>query len=523
MKRALSLFLLLSLCLSLFACGKNDDVDFVSDRLKPYINFSLSDITGGSYTLQDQYGTPDAADVERKFRFDRLTAAMGYENGLRTEGMPVFGDAAHLYYEIAFGEKRYSNLYTGEGTQTLVLGYYEFLDDLNARDEYPAIFYNEALTDYVSQMTVPPRVTEGVVKQGDKVRISYERYNDKDILVGKAQNLRIDTDSLELYEEIPTFLLESLVGKDLGAKYTVSGTETVTNEDGTTTTATFQYKVTPVCVVEERFDTVMITVPSDAYLPEDGEELVALNGKTVTFRIMLESFYQFDTPALNDAFLSKTYGFVTGEHKPDAILRVATQKYIEQTAVKREAALKSQALSTVMTKVRENGGVKLRPDTQYRQYYNEFLSGLGERYKEAMEYAEKQGESFTMSLEDYAIYYLTYYGLYDSAVYASLEEYIDEQAKIKLDARILLMGAAELAGLRLKKDEYRTLFEEELQKQIDEQNASSETAVTREELIEAGGGEAEMLLSFVLTHAEEALTDYIYENNTWTVKDVSES
>ena len=526
MKRILSLFLLFALCLSLFACGKNDDLDFISDKLSPYINFDLSDITGGSYTLDDQYGTPTADKVERLFRKDRLSAAMGYENGLQAVGSPVFGDAAHLYYEIALtedGEGAFSNLYTGEGTQTLFLGYYEFLEELGARDEYPAIFYNKTLTEYVSQMTVIPHITEGIVEQGDKVRINYERYNDKDTLAGTAQNIRVDTNSFSLYTDMPSFLLDSLIGKKLGEAYTVSGTETVTNEDGTETTATFKYKVTPVYCVEERYETVAVTVPTDAYLPEDGEAFVALNGKTVYFRIMLESFYQFNTPVLNDDFLNKTYGFVTGEIDPDAVLRVATQKYIEQTAEKREKALKGQALSLVMSKVYDEGGVKYRPKTQYQAYYDEMLNSLSERYKEAKQYAEQQGEGFTMSLEEYAIYYLTYYGMYDAEAYASLQEYLDEQATRKLDARILLLGAAELAGLRLTPDECRQLFEEELQEALKEENASGETPATREELIEAAGGEAEVMLSIALEYAEEALTNYIYENNTWTINDVSGS
>ena len=528
MKRVFSLLLCLVLCLPLFSCGKDDDLDFISDSLKPYIDFDLSDITGGNYTLEDEYGTLDAISVARKFRADRLSAATGYEDGLKTEGTPVFGDAAHLYYEIALtegGEGSFSNLYTGEGTQTLFIGYWEVLDKLSARDEYPPIFYNEALTSYVSKMTVIPHVTEGTVAQGDKVRVNYKRYNDKDTLLGEAQNIRIDTGALDLYKDLPypSFLLNSLVGKTIGEEYTVSGTETVTNEDGTTTTATFKYVVTPAYVVEEHFETVAITVPSDAYLPEDGEALMALNGKTVYFRLMLESFYKFNTPALDDDFLHKTYGFVTGEREADAILRAATEKYIERMTAKRAEALKSQALITVMSKLLENGGVKYRPQVQYEQYYNEMLDMLGERYNEAKKYAEEQGQDFTMSLEEYSIYYLTYYNMYSAEVYSSLQEYIDEQAKQKLDARILLIGAAEVAGLRLKPEGYRAIFEEELQKSLEEQNASAETPVTREELIESAGGEEAVMLAIILDHAERVLEDYVYKNNTWTVKDVSKS
>lgn len=527
MKRILSLFLLFALCFSLFSCGKDDDLDFVSDSIKPYINFDLSDITGGKYTLQDEYGILDAAGAQRKFRSDRLAAAMGEENGLRTEGSPAFGDAAHLYYEIALtedGQGEFSNLYTGEGTQTLFIGYWEFLETLNARDEYPPIFYNEALTSYVSKMAVVPHVTEGVVASGDKVRINYKRYNDKNALVGEAQNLRIDTDVPSLYKNIPSFLLNSLVGKTIGEEYTVSGPETVTNKDGTTTTATFEYKVTPVYVVEENdaFETVAVTVPTDAYLPEDGEALVALNGKTVYFRLMLESFYKFDTPELDDHFLRKKYGFVTGESEPAAVLRVATEMYIEQHEANREAALKSQALSIVMSKLRDNGGVKYYPQTQYRQYYDDVMNGLRDRFNEARQYAQQEGQDFTMSFEEYAIYYLTYYGMYDAETYSSLQEYADDQVKLKLDARIVLLGSAELADLRLTAKGYRAVFEEELQKALEKQNADGAT-VTREELIESVGGEAEAMMQIVLDHASEALTDYIYKNNTWTVKDVSKS
>ena len=520
MKRALSALLLLALCFSLFSCGARD-VDFASDSMKPYIRFKLSDLIGGSYTLTDNYGDLDAAAAERKFRDDRLNAATPLER--KDQGSPAFGDAANLYYEIALtenGEGAFSNLYTDEGAQNLFIGYWEFLDGL-PEDEYLPIFYNQALTEYVDNMTVIPHITEGVVEEGDKVRITYVRYDKNKMAVGTATNLRFDTAFPALYEEMgyPSFLLDSFVGKELGEEYEISGIETVKNQDGTTTEETFYYSVKPVYKVEETFETVAITVPDDAYAAEDGEALVALNGKTVYFRLMLESYYAFNTPDLSDEFLYSTYGFVTGEGDPVKRLEVATEKYIALAKERKEADLKSQALSQVMSKLLDNNGVRKYPKAKYNAYYEQIMQTLRERYMEASADATKNGQDIGMSFEEYSIYYLTYYGYYDSEQFSSLDEYVAVQVESKLDARILLLGAAELADLRLSRKEYLALFEEELQRSLEHEIALGNTTATREDLIASAGGEEEALMVTVLAYAEKAVADFIYANNTWTVTD----
>ena len=542
MKRVLSLVLFFVLCLSLFSCGSaDDDLDFISENIKPYIDFKYADLVDGSYELIDEYGIYDAARAQKQFRNDRLYLAAPV--GLKNEGKPSFGDAAHLYYEIAMtenGEGSFSNLYTNEGTQTVFIGYWEILDSL-PKDEYPPVFYNKTISDYLSEMTVIPHITEGSVKAGDKVRISYSRYrlqtdeqgniktdengNKIRIKVGEANNLRIDTACLSLYEEagFASFLLNSLVGKPLGTQYSVQGTETVENEDGTETTVAFEYDVTPVYTVEETFQTVRVAIPKDTYSAEDGESLVALNGKTVYFRLMLESYYQYNTPAMSDQFLYDAYGFVTGKKDSDELLEAATEKYIQLMKKTREDALRAQALSVVMSTLRDEGGVRKYPKVQYNTYYDEIFEMLSERYREAKEYAETNGDTFTMTVEEYAIYYLTYYGYYDTSVYSSLKEYIEDQVEGMLDARIMLFGAAQLARLRLSKEEYRALYEEELQTRLENANASGDDTVTHEDLIKADGGEENGILVFALSHAEKAITDFIYENNTWSIKEGSNS
>lgn len=525
MKRVLSVFLFLTLCLSFFSCGKEDTLNYISGNLKPYIDFELSDLTGGSYELTDTVGIYTAAKAQRKLRQDRLSAATPLN--IKGEGQPSFGDAAHLYYEIATtenGEGAFSNLYTDEGTQTLFLGYWEFLDTL-PEDEYPTVFYNEQLSEYVSSMTVIPHITEGTVKAGDKVRVSYIRYNENGIAVGQATNLRIDTSCLYLYEEAgyPAYLLDSLVGKTIGEKYEISGEETTENEDGTTTTATFKYAITPVYLVEEVFETVAVTLPEDTYSEEDGEKLVALNGKTVYFRLMLESFYAFNTPALHDDYLYRTYGFVTGKTDPVEILESATQKLVDLMNEHRETTLREQALSVIMSKIRDDGGIRKYPKEQYDLRYREMYDVLVERYAQARQDALTKDEVFSMTLEQYAIYYLSYYGYYDSEKYSSLQEYLETQVEWELDARLILMGTMQLADLRLSEKEYRALMEEELQKSLEIEIAEGNTTATREDLIDAAGGEEAALLVMVFEHAERVVTDFIYENNTWSIKDGSES
>lgn len=524
MKRVLTLFLLLSLCLSLFSCG-GASLNFVTDSIKPYISFDLSDLKGGSYELTDTYGVYDAARAERKFRDDRLNAATPI--GVKNEGTVAFGDAAHLYYEVALtenGEGAFSNVYTGEGTQTLFLGYWEFLDQL-PEDEYHPVFYNKTLSDFVTGMSVIPHITEGTVNAGDKVRVSYVCYDEKGIATEQASNVRIDTANLSLYEETeyPRFFLESLTGKTLGEKYEITGTKTVKNADGATTETTVKYAVTPMYTVEEVFETVAVTLAPDTYDAEDGEAFTALNGKTVYFRVMLESYYAFTTPALTDTFLMETYGFVTGKTDPNEVLEVATEKLILLAAEKREEALREQALSVVMSKIRDEGGVRKYPKEQYDSYYDELYESLVQRHLEAREDALANGEVFTMTVEQYAIYYLTYYGYYDAEEYSSLDEYLEAQVESELDAKIILMGAAQLAELRLSEKEYRALMEEELQKSLESEIANGNTTVTREELIEAAGGEEEALLIMVLDHAEKAVMEYIYKNNTWSIKEGSDS
>ena len=80
------------------------------------------------------------------------------------------------------------------------------------------------------------------------------------------------------------------------------------------------------------------------------------------------------------------------------------------------------------------------------------------------------------------------------------------------------MGAAQLTGLRLSKREYRAEMEEELQRSLENEIANGNTSVTIEDLIESAGGEDAALLVVALDRAEKAVTDYLYKNNTFTVK-----
>ena len=519
MKRVLSLFLLLALALSLFSCGGDKNFNYVTSDMKNYVRLSLSDFTGGTYTLTDNYGTYDDERVMRQFRDDRLTYAGAL--GQRNEGAPAYGDGAQIYYEVALtqdGEGVFSNLYTGEGTLYIMLGYWEFLEQF-PRDEYHPVFYNQTLSEFLEGREVVPHITEGVVKEGDKVRVSYTRFNEKGIAVGTATNLRIDTGSLSLYpeEEYAPFLLSSLVGKTIGKKYTVEGMEKVKAEDGTVTEQKFSYEVTPSYVVEEEFATVAVTLPADTFTAEEGEAYQILNGKTVYFRILLEGFYAYNTPALTPSFLLTTYGIVTSETEEDKILADAIPKYIAKMEEERLADLKEQALVAVMSKLYDEDHIRKYPEKEYNAYYNDLYERCVKLLKDAKDYADENGYEFPeMTLEEY----LVAAGIYDETEHKDMAAYLSYETKQELHARLLLFAIAQVAEVRYTEKEYRAFFEAELEKSLAEENANG-LDTTREDLIAAAGGEEAAYFVTLWAYTEEAVTEYIYKNNTWKTEPAS--
>ncbi len=519
MKRILSLFLLLVLSLSLFSCGKDKDFNYVTSDMTDYVKLSLSDFTGGTYTLTDNYGTYDAERVERQFRDDRLTAAGAL--GQRNEGSPAFGDGAQVYYEVALtedGQGVFSNLYTGEGTRYIMLGYWEFLEQF-PRDEYHPVFYNKTLSDFIDDLTVVPHITEGVVKKGDKVRVSYTRFNENGIAVGTATNLRIDTGSPDLYPETEyaPFLLSSLIGKPIGEKYKVEGMETVTAEDGTTSEMKFSYEVIPSYVVEEEFATVAVTLPDDTFAVEEGEAYQILNGKTVYFRLLLEGFYAYNTPTLSPSFMLSAYGIVTNETEEEKILADVIPKYIAKMEQERLADLKEQALVKVMSKLYDENHIKKYPEKEYNAYYNLLYQKCADLFKSSKDYAAQNGYEFPeMTLEEY----LVEAGILDKTKYANLADYLNYEAEQEMHARLLMFAMAQIADERYTEAEYRSFFEAELKQSLEAEKAEG-LDTTREDLIKAAGGEEAAYFATLRKYTEAAITEYVYKNNTWKMEPAS--
>ena len=164
-------FLALALCaVMLFAasCSKKDKAFsyFSGDLAEEYYTLSLSEITGGKYSID----IPDPITEEEALReLRRKQLIEAYYDDPKTAldcylNAPAYGDKVMIYYDVRLspdGESVISNLFSKSGALPIDIGYWEFPEFI---DDYNPIFHTQALSDALDGTAPASRVFSGLLK-----------------------------------------------------------------------------------------------------------------------------------------------------------------------------------------------------------------------------------------------------------------------------------------------------------------------------------------------------------------------
>ena len=161
--------------LGLSSCGSTDYF-YCNANLDRYVSLPADEVLGLTLDLPLPYDAYTEEDARRELEHQRLIYAT-YKPGSAAEdahlSAPGYGDTAYVYFELAkdaaFSDIVTSNLYSEEGAREVLIGYWQFKEDL---DKYLALFDNEAVSNLLTTLTPSTRRTDGLVMAGDVVRVS---------------------------------------------------------------------------------------------------------------------------------------------------------------------------------------------------------------------------------------------------------------------------------------------------------------------------------------------------------------
>lgn len=553
MKRIVAFFLcVLLLCMP--ACSrKKKGFDYLtSDILSDYYSLSLAEITGGSYAID--LPTPmTEEEARRELRRMQLvhssyddpeTAIDCYKN------MPAYGDQAMIYYDVRLsenGESVLSNIFAESGALGVYIGYWEFPQFIN---DYNILFHSEKFSDALQQTMPSARTFGGNVVSGDIIVIDVDCMNASGGLEKGYSEVRIDTASLSLYESfLPTELLSTLVGRELGKEFSVSRTYVPT---GASDPVTLTYNCVVTHKVTEEYRCVTVDVPAGNFSTEYSEALQSLNGKTAYVYYTIARYVDFAVPALDRSFLVDTLGLSTDETDPDLLVAAAIKQILYQNEQKQlYNEICSRVTDVILDKLLATDRVIKYPESVLDAEYEALVNEVTKAYEKDRAKAEAEGKTFAYSnIDAYAAYYYSY----DPALYGSMKAFCEDEAKYQIKLRLTIFAMAQAAGIRYteeKADEIFAVYMEQQIKSFTDQGVSlteeerrmiygSATAsngskiyqefvrlaikfyatyqsvnLTQEDIASQFGTEADLRFRAVFRVAQMEVMEYVYRNNTW--------
>lgn len=486
MKKRVFTLLLAALLLFLPSCAR-DNFDYITSDITKYYDIDLSEITGGSYAVNfsDEITEEDAW---RELRRLQLYYAKhdGGEDLDQYLSAPQFGDEAMIYYDIALtpdGEGLVSNLFSEEGAYSVLIGLWEFPDE--KLDDYNLILDSRELSEALTTLVPVPRVTEGVVEAGDIIVIDYDRLTSSNVLKEGKTEVRIDMNSLSLYEgKYPQEILDALEGKTIGEEFSVPYTYT---PEGETEPVSGRYQ----CIVthkllEGEFECLEIEVPENTFDKDYSEQMQALNGKTAYLRYELVRYVDYTVPMLGPIFYVDVLGLKTEEQDPDKVEKLAIEQIVMQlTQTRLMKEIYPKVTDVIMDKLFERDDrVKKFPKTLYKEEYNALVREVTAAFEQQKSSAEKNGIAFPY--EDIDAFSAAYFS-YDPALFSDMYDFCDDEAKYQLTLRLAIFGMAQVADIRYSEEECDALFATFMEYQCQTFTAKTGASLTEAELAQLHG------------------------------------
>lgn len=377
------------------------DIDLSGQYVKPY---TIEDM--------DDYLKSQAFYNRKLIAAGQMTTAIGYGDDVSYYIVSILDENGNAVLENDFSGSNYSD------AVVMTVGGENFGDDFDAKlialnitpdmtERRLRLNGSVAATDVIALSYSAYRCSKNDTSKTDySERFAWESKAKKELSHGRvdlsAADERLANAIAENCKEVGegfSFILEN---------YDIDGNGTIAKEEAG---IKFEATVNFVAVKEDTVP-VTFTLPSD-YFDADSysAEYTALNGKTVTFNLIVSRMDDYEVPAINASFIKETLKFET-DKTADADVIEAYKQYSLETlnaslAESQRKAYYAAVFSTVTAPLYQNGYFGDATASSGSRYPQELIDEAYERaYNDLQSQYLSSGYSSSMSFEDYIMQYI---------------------------------------------------------------------------------------------------------------------
>lgn len=490
----------------------------VTDKMgKDFYTGQTIDLSGideyyAPYTLEEMDAELEALRYQHRKLLARQskTAVVGY------------GDDISIYLVDILTE-------TGERVpiKTITRGTYTSAISLTVGNEY----FDKDFDEKLVALAVKPSDTgrdvryNGTVSLSDVVCLSYTLYKSTGTADSTAEkevdrykwsttaSASLSGTRVVLSEDIDAALAEAIVAntKAVGEPIELVLADYSPSGDGSNRAT---YKLTAnvhFVVTEEKTVDVKCTLPDGMASEGDGADaMAALNGKTVTMRIVIASMNDYELPTLDRKFVTETLGYET-EFSDDTGALLDYKNHLmkernEQRAKSKQSTMRSEAYLFFANKA-QSGGLFLTVSSYPTELWNDAAQTALSDLKNL--YIQYYGAvPSTSQLDAFAVQYAqSTYGIQVQGY----SQYVSLAAESNISQELLMHYIYRHAGLSVTDEQIEARYEERLASFIE--SAGDSETYNREYFISYYGEET-LYKQARRALIYEAVADYLLANNT---------
>ena len=439
------------------------------------------------------------------------------------------GDDVAIYITDIFNDK-------GERIPTSVMQLGSYTDSISFT--VGTGWFSEPFDEALIALQLKPETTgrelrqNGSVSLSDTVCITYSLYKsasasstpdaedptdryewEKKAMVSMDQSRVSLSDAGDIEATLAAALVENMTA--IGEKYSF-----VLDEYNPTGNATDKgvYRVDAAVhfvITEEHTADVTFTIPEDFFVGEDGNDILELNGKEVTFRIIAIGSDDYDLPAFNRAFITETLGMEIEATDDEGAVAEYREKQLQAENESRAKALKAHMVRWMYYEL--SGRATEKKYYHNTDYSPKLTNSVWEAgYQDLYEaYLYTYGTT-PVSEEHFNQFAVSYAKAQNSeAQVTGVSDYLQLYVQSQISQELLMYHIFADAGLKVTNEEINEVFETKLEELIENavKNDGDPEVYTREYFISQFGGETDWKTQIRRDLVYEKVGDYLLENN----------
>lgn len=421
-----ALVCILASSLLMQACAKNKSLDYMEDKLDKYVKISADDYN--SFNVVNNI--PNTIDRDLQNEIIRVLC----ENKITPDGAITnkknitisAGDIANIYYRgYTLDENNNKQYFDGgcnfdsDSPTALEIGSGSFVSGF----EYNLIGKNQK--DFATMS----KITDGFLKENDSFNLTYSvYYADGTAKTSQTAFINLSDPNLDktwgegFTEYFNTHLIR--IGEEFATevKDWITVKTTVTTEGAAEKDKYYDLKIDEAYRIDATEETPVMVI--DAYFPYNYKE-ESLQNKNAKFEVFIKTVQDYETPELNDAFITETLK-ITADDLAEYAGETLVEKYKNSLRAELEKAYQESVNALIddafWDHVLEKAEFKKLPGGDVQSYYDDYIEEINAYY---VNYQNNYGSSSQFSsIDQFAIQYM------------GLESGADWKARVREDAEL---------------------------------------------------------------------------------------